>query len=50
MMLAGSVAIAARAQPPDKGGNLFFPEKLTNLVSLRQIFTACILGALVICD
>ena len=27
-----------------------FPKKLSNPVSLRRIFTACILGALVICE
>ena len=48
MVLAGAEAIAARAQPSGKGGNI--AETLSNPVCLRQIFTACILGALVICD
>ena len=49
MMLAGTEAIAARAQPPSKGGNI---------VSLKNcqiqflwdgyLITACILGALII--
>ena len=45
-MLAGAKAIAARAQPPGKGGYI----SLKNPVCLRRIFTAYILGALVICD
>ena len=39
-MLAGAEAIAARAQPPGKGGNIVSPEKLSNPVCLRRIFTA----------
>ena len=50
MMLPGAEAIAAKAQPPDKGGNIVFPEKLSNPVCFRRIFTACILEAFVICD
>ena len=50
MMLPGAEAIAANAQPPGKDGNIVFPEKLSNPVCLRLIFTASILGTFVICD
>ena len=45
MMLAGTEAIAARVQPPGKGGNIV---SLKNCQ--KRIFTAWILGALVIWD
>ena len=50
MMLAGVKVIAAKAQPPAKDGQHCLPEKLSNPVCLRRIITACILGALIICD
>ena len=49
-MLVGAEATAVRAQPSGKGGYIVVPETLSYPVCLRRIFTACILGALAICD
>ena len=38
MMPPGAEAIAAKAQPPGKDGNIVFPEKLSNPVCLRLIY------------
>ena len=49
MMLAGIEAIAVKAQPPGKGGNIVSLNCQIQFV-LRRIFTSWILGALVIWD
>ena len=51
MMLAGAEAIAARAQPPGKGGNIVSLKNCQiQFVWDGYLITACILGALVIGD
>ena len=49
MMLAGAEAIAGRAQPPGKGGSTV-SLKNCQIQFVETDSTACILGALVICD
>ena len=49
MMLAGAEAIAARAQPPGKGGSIFSLKNCQIQFVWGGYLPACILGALVIC-
>ena len=48
MMLAGAEAIAARAQPPGKGGSIFSLKNCQIQFVWGGYLPACIVGALVV--